>query len=103
MLHILKKSPLKFKEIKMSVLRHANAALPRLKKIALFCMVSSLLSACSIFESEGVKTIIEGERISILQLEKQLVPEDIAGREDMYLPPAWQNEFWQDTTPNNNQ
>jgi outer membrane protein assembly factor BamB len=78
----------------MSVLRHANAALPRLKKIALFCMVGSIITACSLFESEDVKTVIEGERISILQLEKQLVPEDIAGREDMYLPPAWQNEFW---------
>jgi len=67
--------------------------IPTLGKISLILGATAALSACSYFESDK-KTIIEGDRISILQLEKQLVPEDIAGRENMYLPPAWQNEFW---------
>lgn len=67
--------------------------IPMIGKLSLVLGATALLNACSYFESDK-KTIIEGDRISILQLQKQLVPEDIAGSENMYLPPAWQNEFW---------
>lgn len=64
------------------------------KTLALASATSLLLAGCSMFESSSPEVQIEGDRISILQLEKQLVPEDIAGKENMYLPPAWQNEYW---------
>ncbi|MEC7576827.1 MAG: PQQ-binding-like beta-propeller repeat protein [Pseudomonadota bacterium] len=66
----------------------------KLKTLTVLAGASLLLSACSMFESSDPEVIIEGDRISILQLEKQLVPEDIANKENMYLPPAWQNEYW---------
>lgn len=71
-----------------------SKVLPSLKNIALIIGTTSLLSACSYFDSAPEEEIIQGDRISILQLEKQLVPENITNKEQMYLPPAWQNEFW---------
>ena len=78
----------------MTADQKTKTMIKKLNTLALTVVAASLLSACSIFESKDPEVVITGDRISILQLEKQLVPEDIADRENMYLPPAWQNEFW---------
>lgn len=56
-----------------------------------------LLAGCSsvsgIFESEN-DTILPGERISVLQLQKELVPNPSLSQQEITLPEAWTNQFW---------
>lgn len=63
--------------------------------IVAFCM---LLSACSsisdVFTSEE-RPPLEGERISVLELQKSLEPDDPAlESQGLITPPEWRNEFW---------
>lgn len=68
----------------------------KLKTLCLLALVS--LTACSavegVFESKEKKKL-PGERISVLELQKQLEPDgDSITDETLILPGAWKNEFW---------
>lgn len=53
------------------------------------------LTGCSFFESDDNKPRLEGERISVLELQKTLEPEDAAlSAQGLVVPGAWRNEFW---------
>lgn len=57
-------------------------------------MLGACESASNLF-SEADNTVLPGERISVLQLQKELVP-----RDDLSFPPlaeAWTNQFWPQT------
>lgn len=64
-----------------------------------FLMLSSMtLGACgasSLFEGEKEAPPLEGERISILELQNQLKPDDEAEKAtEIILPEIWKNDFW---------
>lgn len=51
------------------------------------------LSACSMFDSEDPP--LEGDRISVLQLQKSLEPDNISLEAQGFIAPQpWNNEFW---------
>lgn len=59
--------------------------------------VSLALTGCSTFKQffgdhEGKP--LEGERISVLQLQKELTPNPELASEEVALPEEWQNQFW---------
>lgn len=67
-------------------------------KIAIIGLTLLSLTACSAVEgvfSPKDKKKLEGERISVLELQKQLEPDgkDITD-ETLILPASWKNEFW---------
>ena len=59
-----------------------------------------LLAACGSLDSlkeafdDGVKKPMEGERISVLQLQKGLAPNPALRAASFPLPDAWTNQFW---------
>lgn len=53
-----------------------------------------ILNACSVFESEPDKKPLPGERISILDLQKELKPNASANLENLTIPPAVINADW---------
>ncbi len=62
--------------------------------LCLTCAAAGLLSACSMFSAEKEKRV-EGERISVLELQKELEPGDIALETQGFVAPKpWKNEFW---------
>ncbi len=65
-------------------------------RVLSFAVLATLsLNACSILDSEGTEKPLEGERISILELQKNLEPDDAAMEAQGFVaPPAWRNEFW---------
>lgn len=68
----------------------------KFKTLCVLALVS--LTACSavegVFESKEKKKL-PGERISVLELQKQLEPEGQSlSDETLILPAAWKNEFW---------
>ena len=56
-----------------------------------------LLSGCStvsdMFEDSN-DTVLPGERISVLQLQKDLVPSPELSSKAIVLPDTWVNQFW---------
>jgi outer membrane protein assembly factor BamB len=68
------------------------------KTILPFAAVVALIgvSGCSTVSNifEGEPDRIEGERISVLELERSLVPENVEGEVNLNLPPPWKNAFW---------
>jgi outer membrane protein assembly factor BamB len=71
----------------------------RMKRNALsFLLVAAalLVSGCgstSLFSDEN-KTPLKGERISVLQLQKDLVPDPELQKTPPVLPQPWSNQFW---------
>ena len=69
-------------------------------KLLLFIILPAmlLLGACakfdSMFTSSDDKPPLKGERISILQLQKELVPKPELQQTPVVLPEAWTNMFW---------
>lgn len=67
------------------------------KKVLLLAGCALCLSACSsldIFGSSKDKPL-PGERVSVLELQKQLEPENLALEAQGFIAPQpWQNEFW---------
>lgn len=56
-----------------------------------------LLGACDTFTSEDHPPL-EGERISVLELQKSLEPDNaLLATQGLITPPAWRNEFWPQT------
>ena len=55
----------------------------------LFCMLA--LAGCSSFKGDDEP--LEGERISVLELQQSLEPDAQSGAVPA-MPPAWRNEFW---------
>lgn len=56
-----------------------------------------LLTGCStgFFKEKEAPKTLQGERISVLDLQRDLEPGDIAmDAQGFIAPPAWQNEFW---------
>lgn len=53
----------------------------------------SALSACGTWFGEPEKPPLPGERLSILEMHNQLLPEDKGGAA-FTLPEAWDNDFW---------
>lgn len=65
----------------------------------LFVSMSVSLGACSTvggwFSSDEDEMIVAGERVSVLDLQTELEPEDASlMKEGVALPKAWNNEFW---------
>lgn len=53
------------------------------------------LTGCSLFEGDKEAPRLEGERISVLELQKTLEPEDTAlAAQGLVVPSVWRNEFW---------
>ncbi len=66
------------------------------RTLSLFCAVLAL-SACSALDWFGSEDAppLEGERISILELQRDLEPDSAAlSAQGFIAPPAWRNEFW---------
>lgn len=56
-----------------------------------------LLSGCSTMDrlfGDAPAPPLTGERISVLQLQRDLVPDAEAASTEAYLPDAWDNKFW---------
>ena len=66
------------------------------KKIALLLACTTLtLSACSWFEGDDEEVKLPGERISVLELQKNLEPQDMEMKAAGFISPEpWKNEFW---------
>lgn len=67
-----------------------------MKRFALTLLACSALSACSsgFFDSDD-ETRLEGERISVLELQKTLEPDSNAlDGASITLPGTWENEYW---------
>ncbi len=60
------------------------------------CMVSALaLGACSNWFKDEEKPPLPGERVSVLQLQRNLEPTDVALKATGFIAPEmWSNEFW---------
>lgn len=66
-----------------------------MKRFIFFLMISGIfaLTGCSAFQGDDAP--LEGERISVLELQKSLEPDaQGAAQEPPSLPPAWRNQFW---------
>lgn len=64
------------------------------RKLFLSLFAISALAGCSTFSSDDKKPL-EGERISILELQKNLEPDSPALEGQGFIAPAaWRNEFW---------
>ena len=56
---------------------------------------ATILSGCSLFDSDDDKVPLPGERISVLQLQKNLEAPDAASETSSFAAPKiWDNEFW---------
>lgn len=70
---------------------------PCLSAAALAAVMTVALSGCSNLEKifgTDKDPPLPGERISILQLQKDLLPNPALEAEDITLPEAWENKFW---------
>lgn len=56
--------------------------------------LSGVLSGCSLFGNSDDKPPLEGERISVLQLQKEMQPDPVLQASGMQLPDSWNNQFW---------
>jgi len=69
-----------------------------LRNLVMMCFVLSILTGCSTMESlfgDEKDKPLEGERISILELQKNLEPDSAALEGQGFIAPApWRNEFW---------
>lgn len=64
----------------------------RLPSLLVLAGILVLLSACS---DKDDAPPLEGERISVLELQRSLEPDDpLLEAQGLQMPPAWQNEFW---------
>ncbi len=62
--------------------------------IALISLAAVLLSSCGVF-SDNETPPLEGERISVMELQKTLEPDDpVLEAQGLLTPPEWMNEFW---------
>ena len=64
-------------------------------RFGLIALAAVALQGCSVvdmFSGDGDKVRLEGERVSILELEKKLKPD--AEAEAYATPNSWRNEFW---------
>lgn len=67
---------------------------PALVTSALCILLSACSSISGVFTDEE-KPPLEGERISVLELQKSLEPDDPAlESQGLITPPEWRNEFW---------
>ena len=67
------------------------------RKLFLYAAVSLLLTGCSSINifGESDDPPLPGERVSVLELQKKLEPENTAlNAQGFVAPNAWQNEFW---------
>jgi len=71
----------------------AHRIRPALCALMLVFLLSACESAEKIFGSDKDPPL-PGERLSILQLQKDLVPNPAIEAEDIALPEIWQNKFW---------
>jgi outer membrane protein assembly factor BamB len=68
-----------------------------MKRVTLTCLLASfLLSGCAGFNwfQEDHKTVLKGERVSVLQFQKDLVPDPALQNLPVTIPDAWTNQFW---------
>lgn len=56
--------------------------------------LSSCSSVTNMFGSDKEETKLEGDRISVLELQRSLKPDSTADQINITLPQAWQNESW---------
>lgn len=62
--------------------------------IALLGLTSLLLTACGVFGDDDPPPL-PGERISVMELQKSLEPDDpVLEAQGLIAPPEWVNEFW---------
>ncbi|MGB0719169.1 MAG: PQQ-binding-like beta-propeller repeat protein, partial [Bdellovibrionales bacterium] len=55
----------------------------------------SALGACSVFEDKNDRPPLPGERLSVLELQKSLEPDNtMLEAQGLITPPEWKNEFW---------
>ncbi|MCB1838742.1 MAG: PQQ-binding-like beta-propeller repeat protein [Rhodospirillales bacterium] len=68
----------------------------RIKNTLLFVSMTLLMAGCSkvtsVFDSDADKPKLEGERISVLELQKTLEPE--GEKHELLAPDPWNNAFW---------
>ena len=68
-----------------------------LKRLSLSTLSLLILTSCSLgdlFEEKGTAPL-KGERISILELQKSLEPDNtVLDAQGLITPPEWKNEFW---------
>lgn len=69
------------------------------KSARLFLAIAgvAVLSGCSTMEKifgNPPSDPLPGERLSVLQLQRDLVPDEAAALSEAYLPDAWENKFW---------
>jgi outer membrane protein assembly factor BamB len=72
----------------------ARAARRLILCCALLCMLSGCDKAKSLFSDEDNTPPLKGERISVLQLQKDLVADPALASQGVALPDAWVNKFW---------
>ncbi len=66
------------------------------KRLSLVVLAVLLLSGCAdsgLFSDED-KAPLEGERISVLQLQRELVPDPALENSPVALPEVWANQYW---------
>ncbi|MBL4589291.1 MAG: PQQ-binding-like beta-propeller repeat protein [Alphaproteobacteria bacterium] len=64
----------------------------------LFLFGCGTISALNPFDGEKKQERLEGERISVLELQKALEPDDVILETLGFVPPnAWQNQYWPQT------
>lgn len=69
-----------------------------MKRIFLMATAVLALQACSVFDSKTEMPPLAGERISVLELQRNLEPDSAALEAQGFIAPqAWENEFWPQT------
>ena len=71
-----------------------NKALRTATAVALVLSLSSCAKMKSLFSDEDTTPPLKGERISVLQLQNDLVPKPELAEQTVELPDAWVNQFW---------
>ncbi len=69
----------------------------KLKNIIFILAISLSLQACTTLGNlfgDNEEPALEGERITILQLQKELEADPILSGVDIILPDAWENQYW---------
>lgn len=64
--------------------------------LALLLLIPALLSGCSwLGLDDDEKAPLQGQRVSVLELQKTLEPNDSALKNEGFIPPtSWKNEYW---------
>lgn len=67
-----------------------------MKKTFILTLLCAVLSACSLFSDDEKDPPLKGERISVMQLQKDLEPEkgQVAALDPITLPDIFENAFW---------